>query len=111
MANAGEEITPKNAEKYGQFPDPSKFDDTPGYTEVKNLNGVKKGEGIISIGGEHTVSYYGKSKDGTVYVFTKNGREASPSVLPLNQVIKDFNKDQGTNYTTKNLTYYKKDAK
>ena len=30
MANNGEELTPANATKYGQFPDPMKFDSTPG---------------------------------------------------------------------------------
>lgn len=110
MANAGEEITPKNAEKYDQFPNPMAFDSTPGYSEVKNLDGIKIGEGIISIAGQHTVSYYGTSKDGTVYAFTKDGDEAAPKVLPLNQIIKGFNNDQNKNFTTKDLKYYKKDA-
>lgn len=109
MANAGVEITPKNAEQYGQFPNPLKSDSTPGYSEVKNLNGIKQGEGIISIGGQHTVSYYGTSNNGTVSVFTKNGREAAPTVAPLNQVINEFNNNQGTNFTTKDVKYYKKD--
>ncbi len=111
MHNAGEEIAPANASKYNQFPDPSAFDSTPGYTQVESLQGVKNGEGIISIGGEHTVSYYGTSNNGTVYVFNKAGREAAPVVMPLNQVISGFNKDQGTNYTNQNLKYYKEDAK
>jgi len=110
MANAGEEVTPQNATKYGQFPDPTKFDSTPGYSEVKNLTGINKGMGIISIGGQHTVSYYGTSNNGTVYVFTKNGNAAAPIVLPLNQVTKDFNNNQGTNFTNKDLRYFKKDA-
>lgn len=110
MANNGEELTPKNASKYGQFPDPMKFDSTPGYSEVKSFGDVKKGEGIASIGGQHTVSYYGTSNDGTVYVFSKNGLKATPTVAPLNQVIKDFNKDQKTNFTIKDVTYYKKDT-
>ena len=87
-----------------------KFDSTPGYSEVKSINDVKKGKGLISIGGQHTVSYYGTNNDGTVYIFTKNGREAAPNVSPLNQVINDFNKDQGTNFTNKDLKFYKKDA-
>ncbi len=109
MANNGEEITPQNASKYGQFPDPMKLDSTPGYSEVKSFGDVKNGEGIASIGGQHTVSYYGTSNDGTVYVFTKNGQQAAPTVVSLNQVIKDFNKDQNTNFTIKDVTYYKKD--
>lgn len=111
MANAGVEITPENAGEYGQFPDPSKFDSTPGYSQVKSLDGINKGEGIISIGGLHTVSYYGTSNDGTVYVFNKPGREASPSVMPLNQVVEEFNKNQEKSFTNKDLRYYKKDEK
>jgi hypothetical protein len=109
MANAGEEITPQNASKYGQFPNPMKFDSTPGYTEIKNFNNIKKNEGIVSIGGQHTVSYYGKSNDGTIYVLSKNGRQAKPTVLPLTEVINLFNKDQNTNFTTNDVKYYKKD--
>ena len=110
MANAGEELTPANATKYGQFPNPMKFDSTPGYSQVDNFDGVKKNEGIASIGGQHTVSFYGKSNDGTVYVLTKNGRQAKPEVQPLNQVISAFNKDQNTNFTIKDVRYYKKDS-
>lgn len=109
MANAGEEITPQNASKYGQFPNPMKFDSSPGYTQVENFDGVKMGEGIASIGGQHTVSYYGKSNNGTVYVLTKNGRQAKPTVQPLSEVINAFNKDQNTNFTTSDVRYYKKD--
>jgi RHS repeat-associated protein len=103
MANAGEEITPENATKYGQIPDPTKFDSSPGYTETKSLDGIKKGEGLISIAGVHTVSYYGTSNNGTVFVFTKNGRKASPTVVPLNQVLTDYNK------TNQDVKYFKKD--
>lgn len=110
MANAGEELTPANAAKYGQFPDPTKFDSTPGYTQVDNFDGMKMGQGIASIGGQHTVSYYGTNNDGTVYVTTKNGREAKPVVLPLNDVISAFNKDQNTNFTANDVRYYKKDS-
>ncbi len=109
MANDGVEITPKNAGEYGQFPDPSKFDSTPGYSEVKSVNEIKHGDGIISIGGEHTVSYYGTNNNGTVSVFNKNGMKAAPTVAPLDQVIKDFNNNQGTNYTIKDVKYFKKD--
>jgi len=110
MDNAGEEIIPENATKYSQFPNPGKFDSTPSYSEVKSLDGVKKGEGVISIGGQHTVSYYGSSNNGTVYVLTKNGNKAAPIVLPLNQVTQGFNKDQNTNFTSNDYRYFKKDA-
>jgi hypothetical protein len=110
MANNGEELTPDNASKYGQFPDPMKFESTPGYSEVGSFDNMNMGEGIASIGGQHTVSYYSKSNDGTVYVLTKNGREAKPAVLPLTQVISDFNKNQNTNLTITDVKYYKKDS-
>ncbi len=110
MANAGEEITPGNATKYGQFPDPTKFDSTPGYSPTDSFDGAKIGEGIASIGGQHTVSYYGTSNNGTVYVLSKDGRAAKPHVSPLTNVIKSFNKDQNTNFTTNDVRYFKKDA-
>jgi hypothetical protein len=108
MAANGDEITPENALKYSQFPNPMAYDETPGFTEVDSFEGVKFNQGIASIGGQHTVSYYGTSKDGTVYVTTKNGREAKPMVATLQQVIKDFNKNQNTNFTINDVKYFKK---
>ena len=108
MAANGEEITPENASKYSQFPNPIAFDSTPGFTEVESFENVSFNKGIASIGGQHTVSYYGTSKDGTVNVATKNGRQAKPTVSTLQEVINQFNKDQGTNFTMKDVKYYKK---
>lgn len=109
MANNGEEMNPANASKYGQFPDPTKFDSTPGYSEVKSFGGVKINEGIASIGGQHTVSYYGTSKDGTVFVMSKDGQFFKPQVYSLQQTIDKFNANQGTNFTMKDVKYFKKD--
>ena len=92
-----------------QFPNPMKFDSTPGYSEVKNLIGIKQGEGIISIGGQHTVSFYGTSKDGTVFVTSKDGQFFKPQVYSLQQTIDKFNTNQGTNFTMKDVKYFKKD--
>jgi hypothetical protein len=74
MAANGEEITSENASKYNQFPNPMSSDSTPGFTEVESFENVDFNKGIASIGGQHTVSYYGTSNDGTVNVATKNGR-------------------------------------
>lgn len=111
MATHGNEITPQNASKYSQFPNPMSFDSTPGFKQVDSFDGVGFNKGIASIGGQHTVSYYGTSNNGIIYVFTKNGRESAPIVLPLKQVIRDFNADQGTNFIMKDVTYYKKNTK
>ncbi|OJX53526.1 MAG: hypothetical protein BGO88_00900 [Flavobacterium sp. 38-13] len=108
MATNGEEINPANAEKYKQFPNPMAVDSTPGFSQVDNFDNVGFNQGIASIGGQHTVSFYGKSKDGTVYVLTKDGRQAKPQILPLKEVISGFNSDQGTNFTMKDVKYYKK---
>ncbi|NDJ00136.1 RHS repeat-associated core domain-containing protein [Flavobacterium sp. LaA7.5] len=109
MAINGEEITPENATKYSQFPNPMKFNPTKGFIQIPDFDNLSVNGGIASIGGEHTVSYYGKSNDGTVYVATKDGREAKPRVVPLTQVINDFNDNQNRNYTLDNVKYYKKD--
>ena len=52
---------------------------------------------------------YNRAVARTVYVATKNGRAAKPTVTSLQKVISDFNKDQKTNFTIKDVTYYKKD--
>ena len=87
MATHGEEITPKNASKYGQFPNPMSFDSTPGFTQVESFEGVAFNKGIASIGGQHTVSYYGTSNNGTVYVLSKDGRSFKPQVYPAAQSL------------------------
>ncbi len=113
MATNGEEITPQNATKYSQFPNPISSNPTPGFTQVDSFEGVAFNKGIASIGGEHTVSYYGTSNDGTVYVLSKDGRSAKPRVASLTSVIEAYNKDQqkqgrNINFTMDNVRYYKK---
>jgi hypothetical protein len=39
----------------------------------------------------HGAIYYGTSKDGTVYVYTKNGWYLKPIVMKLNDLLKNFN--------------------
>lgn len=111
MAANGDEITPENAGKYKQFPNPiaRRGNETPGFTQVDSFDGVNFNEGIASIGGAHTVSYYGTSNDGTVYVTNKPGRQAKIEIMPLRDVIESFNKNQGTKYTMDDVRYYKKD--
>jgi len=43
----------------------------------------------------HGVVYYGTDKEGAIYVFSKNGPYYYPKILPLDDVIKDYNKIQG----------------
>lgn len=109
MATHGEEITPKNASKYGQFPNPMSFDSTPGFTQVESFEGVAFNKGIASIGGQHTVSYYGTSNNGTVYVLSKDGRSFKPQVYSLQQTINLYNQVEGTKFTMEDVRYYKKD--
>lgn len=106
MAVNGEEITPANAEKYNQF-----TSQTAGFSEVSNFDNVPFGQGIAIIGGQHVVTNYGQSKDGTQYVFSKDGRFYKPQVYSLQQSIDLFNQNQGTKFTTSDVKYYKKDAK
>ncbi|WP_219011031.1 hypothetical protein [Aquimarina litoralis] len=63
------------------------------YTEVENFDNVPFGKGAAVIGEgmqQHVVANYGKSKDGTVYVFSKGGKNFKPEVLPLKQVQKQY---------------------
>ena len=106
MAVNGDEITPENASQYSQFLpwDAVKL----GYTEVDSFDGVPINGGVATIGSDHTVSSYGQSKDGTQYVLSKDGHAYKPQVYTLKETIQLFNKVQGTNYTMKDVRYYKK---
>ena len=112
MATNGEEITPQNAGKYSQFPNPlyRKTDEryTPGFTQVDSFEGVAFNKGIASIGGRHTVSYYGTSNDGTIYVLSKDGLRFKPQVYSLQESINKFNTMEGTKFTMDDVRYYKK---
>jgi len=108
MAVNREEIIPANASKYQQFPNPMKVNSTEGFTQISNFDNLEMNGGIASIGGLHTVSYYSTSNDGTVYVTSKDGRQAKPRVASLTEIINDFNNDQNTNFTLEDVRYYKK---
>ena len=89
MAVAGVEITPANAANYNQF-----SESTQGFNEVKNFNDTKFGDGIGLIGtgmNQHVVANYGKSADGTQYVYSKDGLFFKPQVKPLSEVVQSYN--------------------
>ncbi len=50
------------------------------------------GKTIITVGTSHSAVYYGKSKDGTPYVYSKNGHRVKPEVAKLSKVTKIYNK-------------------
>jgi hypothetical protein len=98
------EINNETATQYGQF-----SADTPGYTEVKNFDNVPFGKGIAMIGtSAHYVVNYSQSKDGTQFVYSKDGQTAKPQVYSLPDLIKKFNNNQGTNFTMKDVRYFQK---
>jgi hypothetical protein len=103
MAVDGKEISYYNSGGYRQF-----TKSTPGFTEVSNFDNTNFGEGIAIIGGEHVVVNYGQSKDGTQFVYSKDGQTSKPQVYPLKFTIDLFNKVQGTNYTMKDVKYFQK---
>jgi len=61
-------------------------------TEVSSDKAVF-GKTIITIGTSHSAVYYGKSKNGTVYVFSKNGHHVKPEVSKLSKITKIYNKN------------------
>ncbi|MPT36611.1 MAG: hypothetical protein E2604_16350 [Flavobacterium sp.] len=88
MAVAGVEITPKNANNYKQF-----TENTSGFSEVKDFSKTKFGDGVAMIGtglSQHIVANYGKSNDGTQYVYSKDGMFFKPEVKPLSDVVKQY---------------------
>ncbi|MBW2962112.1 RHS repeat-associated core domain-containing protein [Mesonia aestuariivivens] len=100
------EINPKNAMNYRQFMPEST---TKGFTEVENFDNVDFGKGIAIIGGQHVVTNYGQSKDGTQYVYSKDGRFYKPQVRTLQETIDIYNENQTTNFTMDDVKYYKQD--
>jgi len=75
-----------------------RFEEERPYAENKFDNYVKHGcvsrqpgtTGSIS----HAAVYYGKSNDGTVYVYTKNGYPSKPKVVPLHE-MQDYGRVKG----------------
>lgn len=46
-------------------------------------------------GAAHGCIYYGKTQDGTIYVYTKNGFNNAPAIMKLDQVYNRNNKEYG----------------
>ncbi len=46
-------------------------------------------------GTSHGAVYYGTSKDGTIYVYTKNGWKNPPQIMKLQDVVKNYGNIQG----------------
>ncbi len=106
LAVDGKEITPETAnENYGSDP----FFNTDNYKKVDSFDGVPFGEGIAVIAGQHVVVNYGKSNDGTQYVYSKDGRAYKPEVKSMNTVLSQM-KTTGMINSTKNvqINYYVK---
>lgn len=104
MAVSGEPITAKNAQENhsglnGTF-DPRGM----GMKSVSSFSGAKSGQAAADIGGNHSVTYYGTSNNGTVYVFSKDGR-FKPEVKPLTTVLNQM-KAEGMGTTP--IQYFKK---
>src|SRR5690606_22221344 len=87
LAVSGKEITPENAKKeYGNTFFNAQRD---GYTEIKSFDEASFGKGIAVIAGQHVVTYYGKSNDGTPYVYSKGG-DYKAEVIPLSKVVEQM---------------------
>jgi hypothetical protein len=59
--------------------------------ESTTLAGAKFGKTVLRFADFHNVVqhgavYYGRSQDGTIYVYTKNGWELKPEVMKLNDL-------------------------
>ena len=52
------------------------------------------GETIITFGDDHSATFFGRSKDGTVYVFSKHGDFWSPNIEPVGAVVNGGEEDQ-----------------
>jgi len=58
-----------------------------GYTNVSKEEAIL-GERIITFGGQHDAVYFRTGKDGTVYVFSKNGGTVAPDIFSLDNLEK-----------------------
>jgi hypothetical protein len=103
----GEEPSYDIASKYDQFDS-----NTEGYSEVSNFDNVDYGQGIAIIGGGskmvHMVINAGQSKDGTQFVWSKDGQTAKPQIYALPFLLKMMSNEQ-TKFTTDDVKYFKKD--
>jgi RHS repeat-associated protein len=59
---------------------------------INNTNPAKGnsslfGQSILTFGDQHAAIFFGKSRDGSVYVFTKNGAKLAPTIMPLADLV------------------------
>ncbi|PZR20221.1 MAG: hypothetical protein DI539_11455 [Flavobacterium psychrophilum] len=96
-----------DSQKYKQFDS-----NTEGYSQVSNFDNVEYGQGIAMIGGGskmlHMVVNAGQSKDGTQYVWSKDGQTAKPQIYSLPFLLNLMSKE-GTKFTMDDVKYFKKD--
>jgi len=52
-----------------------------------NSNNAVFGKSLVTYGQDHTAIFFGKSKDGTVYIFTKNGLQMPPTINKASENI------------------------
>ena len=105
MALNNEEITAQNASKNYTGEDAFFSQSKSGTKPADSFDNAKHGKAAAVIGGEHVVTYYGTSNDGTVYVYSKDGQRYKPEVKPLSTVIRQMI-DRGMNTST--IKYYTK---
>jgi hypothetical protein len=96
-------ITAKNAnDNYFGF---KSFFNPQGLLNVTSFDGAEFGKAAAVIGGVHVVTYYGKSNNGTVYVYSKDGIKYKPEVKSLKTVIQQMG---DIRMNTSPIKYYKK---
>ncbi|MCO6173624.1 hypothetical protein NHF50_01055 [Flavobacterium sp. NRK F10] len=100
----GVEITPQNADLYGKG-DILSFDsflNNRNQFDKVSQNDAVFGKTIYQFGYDHAAVYYGTSKDGTVYVFSKNGEYVKPQITTLKSVESLYGNHTGIyNYNPK----------
>ncbi|MGB5982090.1 MAG: RHS repeat-associated core domain-containing protein, partial [Nonlabens sp.] len=107
LAADGLEINPTTAnENYGN---PNQFFSPEGFEEVSSLSETGFGTGVAVIAGQHVVSNYGQSRDGTQYVYSKDGGFNKPEVKTMTKVLQQM-QSTGMIKSTENvrINYYRK---
>ena len=56
--------------------------------EPSNPETAVFGRSIVTMGHEHTAAFFGRSKDGTVYIFSKDGKTQAPTITPVIDKVK-----------------------
>ncbi|WP_109437142.1 DUF6443 domain-containing protein [Aquimarina sp. AU119] len=89
----GKEITPETAGTQVFYNPLARGTARDSFEQVDSLDDAEFGTTVIDFGGKHSVLYYGKSKNGTVYVYSKDGINTKPEVLKLSEVNQRYNAD------------------